>query len=52
LISGADCAIAGAAIDAAAAPTPPMPAVLMNLRLVTSDISQTSSGVVAGLLGF
>src|SRR5262245_15132117 len=38
LISGADCAMAGAASDAAA-PTPPAPAVLMKLRLVTWLIS-------------
>jgi len=39
LIPGEDCAMAGAAIDAAAAPMPPAPAVLINLRLVTPSFA-------------
>src|SRR5262245_19357015 len=45
LISGEDCATAGAATDAATAPTPPAPAVLMNLRLVTCVMSRPPGAV-------
>src|SRR5581483_713450 len=44
LISGEDCAIAGAAIDEAATPRLPAPAALKNLRLVSFCIFPSSLG--------